>query len=387
MIYLDNAATTWPKPPSVQRAVYNALTKYGSNPGRSGYAFSISTSQEIYKCREIAASFFNAKGPECVAFTLNCTSALNMAIKGLLKAGDHVITSSLEHNAVIRPLHALSSQKISYDIAEVNLNGNHKATVNSFESLINKNTKLIVCTHASNVWGLVLPIKEIGQLAKKYGLFFVVDVAQSAGIIPIDMQQMNIDFLCGAGHKGLYGPMGTGFLVSNNEYVLSTIIEGGTGSNSMSSAQPINFPDRFESGTVNTSGILGLKAGFEYVKSKSVEKICHQGIKLMQYLYDALIDEEEIKLYVSRPDTDSFVPMISFNIDGMESSEVSRLLDKDGIAVRAGLHCAPLAHKALGTAQTGAVRVCPSTFTTKREIDSLVFSIRKIVNKKRYKYI
>lgn len=382
MIYLDNAATSWPKPAPVQRAVYNALTKFGANPGRSGYSFSISTSQEVFRCRETAASFFNAKGPECVAFTLNCTLALNMAIKGLLNAGDHVITSNLEHNAVIRPLHTLSSKRIYYDIARVSLDGNHDATVASFESLINKNTKMIVCTHASNVWGLVLPIKQIGELAKKYGLYFVVDVAQSAGIVPIDMQEMKIDFLCGAGHKSLYGPMGTGFLISNNEHVMSTIIEGGTGSNSLSPLQPVNFPDRFESGTVNTSGILGLAAGFEYVKSKSVEKICHQGIKLMQHLYDELKEEKDIKLYIKRPDFDSFVPMISFNIEGMDSSEVSILLDRNGIAVRGGLHCSPLAHRALGTEQIGAVRVCPSTFTTRREIDHLIYSVKKIIRNK-----
>lgn len=385
MIYLDNAATTWPKPPSVKRAIYEALTEFGANPGRSGYNFSISTSQQIYKCRETVASFFNAKGPECVAFTLNCTLALNMAIKGILKPGDHVIVSNLEHNAVIRPLHALASQRIAYDIAKVGFTGDQKATVESFERLIKNNTKLIVCTHASNVWGLVLPIEQIGQLAQKYGLFFVVDVAQSAGIIPIDIQKMNIDFLCGAGHKGLYGPMGTGFLISNNDLPLATIVEGGTGSNSLNPAQPVNLPDRFESGTVNTSGILGLKAGIEYVRSKSLERILRQGIELMQYLYDELKEEKGIKLYTVRPDPNNFVPMLSFNIEGIDSSEVSRLLDRDGIAVRAGLHCAPLAHKSAGTLPAGAVRVCPSTFSTKKDIESLLYSIRKIIKWKRYK--
>lgn len=223
MIYLDNAATTYPKPASVQNTVQIALKKYGANPGRAGHAMSLAAAEEIYRCRTAAADFFKAPGPECVAFTLNCTHAMNYVLKGLLKPGDHVVTSSLEHNAVMRPLQKLSENGVMFTVAKV-FPGDNDATLNAFRNAIRENTKLIVCTHASNVWGIRLPVERIAALGHLYNIPIVVDCAQSAGVLPIDMAESGFDYLCVAGHKGLYGPMGTGMLVyaqrleSGNDY-------------------------------------------------------------------------------------------------------------------------------------------------------------------------
>lgn len=382
MIYLDNAATTWPKPPSVTQAVEHAMHAYGANPGRSGYQMSMETAEEVYRCRQLAAEFFHAKGgAECVAFTLNCTHAINFVLKGVLRPGDHVVVSNLEHNAMIRPLHALQKQSVSYSTAVV-VPGNDAQTVRNFAAQITPRTKMIACMHASNVFGIRLPIREIGKLAKQKHLLFLVDAAQSAGIIPIDMQACNIDFLCMPGHKGLYGPMGTGMLITDRGAELQTIIEGGTGSSSEDLNQPIYMPDRFESGTVNAVGIIGLRAGMDFVKGMGIPHLFHQELSLTTQLYDAFRRTPSVKLYTRRPSLEHDVPVLSFNINGLDSARVASMLDEKGIAVRAGLHCAPLAHQAFGTIQEGTVRVCPSCFTTRREINSLVEAVREICKHK-----
>ena len=250
MIYFDNAATTFPKPRQVTNAVNNALNHYGANPGRSGHNMSIAGAEEIYRCRSAAADMFHAPGPECVIFTLNCTHAMNMVLKGLLRPGDHVVTSCLEHNAVMRPLHALAANDITFTAAQI-FPGDNDATVNAFRNALQPNTKLIVCMQASNVWGIRLPVERIAALGKQYEIPIAIDCAQSAGVIPIDMQESGFDYLCIAGHKGLYGPMGTGMLITANGSQLSTILEGGTGTGSVSYVQPETMPDRFESGTPN----------------------------------------------------------------------------------------------------------------------------------------
>lgn len=377
MIYLDNAATTYPKPPQVYNAMMRAMKKYGANPGRSGHKMSMEAALEIYECRRTASEMFNAPGEECVAFTLNCTHATNMVLKGLLKPGDNVVTSCLEHNAIMRPLKKLEEIGVTHSIAKV-FPGDNDKTVNSFRECITSKTALIVCTCASNVWGVKLPVGRISALAKVYGIPMMVDAAQGAGVVDIDMKRDNIDYLCLAGHKSLYGPMGTGMLITSSANRLNTIIEGGTGTNSLSFYQPSDMPEKLESGTPNVMGIAGLHAGMKYVMKMGTEKIYNYESKLMMYFYDLLKKQKNVELYMPRPEKKYFVPVVSFNIAGKDSESVGNILDSSGIEVRAGLHCAPAAHKFAGTIERGAVRVCPSTFTSQRELERLVHVIQKI---------
>lgn len=380
MIYLDNAATTFPKPQQVMNAVNYALKNYGANPGRSGHDLSIATAEEVYRCRSDAADMFHAPGPECVAFTLNCTHAMNMVLKGLLKPGDHVVTSCLEHNAVMRPLQALAENGITFTAAQV-FPGDNDATMNAFRKALQANTKLIVCMQASNVWGIRLPVERIAALAKEYGIPIAIDCAQSAGVIPIDMQDSGFDYLCIAGHKGLYGPMGTGMLLTANGSQLSTIIEGGTGTGSASFVQPESMPDRLESGTPNVAGIAGLRAGMQFVKNRGITTIFNHELMLTQALHDRLSGMNGVILYTARPTALHFVPVLSFNVEGKDSEEVCKKLNSFGIAVRAGLHCSPAAHTFMGTLQRGAVRVCPSAFSNMNEINTFVLDLMKILVK------
>lgn len=355
MIYLDNSATTFPKPWTVQNAVNNSL-KYSANPGRSGHKLSIKASEEIFLARKTAAEFFNAKSETDVIFTLNCTMSMNMVIKGMLKSGDHVVVSEMEHNAVMRPLEKMAEKGVTFTQAAVFPEDNDK-TVDSFRRAINAKTKMIICVHASNVWGIKLPIERISALAHEYGLLFAVDAAQSAGIVPIDVQQCGIDFLCVAGHKGLYGVMGTGILILSEKAIPDTIIEGGTGSNSVSFEQPQELPDRFESGTPNVSGIVGLRAGIQFVRQKKPENIAKHEFMLIQRLYRELAKMKKIRLYMPMPTPQYFVPILSFNIEGYDSETAAAILNKNNIAVRAGLQCSPAAHKMCGTLESGAVRI------------------------------
>ncbi|MFR1179267.1 MAG: cysteine desulfurase [Acutalibacteraceae bacterium] len=377
MIYLDNAATTYPKPQNVANATMYALKKLGANPGRSGHNMSINAALEIYECRKSIAKFFNAKGPECVVFTLNCTHAINLVFKGLLKPGDHVVVSCLEHNAITRPLKALEEKGITFSEAKV-FPGDNEATLDSFRNAINSKTVLIACTHASNVWGIRLPISRICAMAHEYGIPMLVDAAQSAGHIPIDLQETQIDYLCLAGHKGLYGPMGTGILITSHGEELPTIIEGGTGINSETYVQTNVMPEKFESGTQNLIGIAGLHAGIKFLNTAKVEKIAKHEHDLINYLYERLSELKNVELYMSRPDPKYFVPLLSFNVVGMHSENVGAILNKHQIYVRPGLHCAPAAHRFCETLERGAVRVCPSAFTRKSDIDALIEVVKKI---------
>lgn len=380
MIYLDNAATSYPKPPSVMSAVNNALRNYGANPGRSGYNMAVETAEKVYDCRKELSDFFGAGGAEFVAFTLNCTYAINMVIKGVLKRGDHVVVSSLEHNAVMRPLEALKSEGITYTKAGVWPEDND-LTVNSFREAINEHTKLIITTHSSNVLGIRMPIERIAALGHAYGIPILVDCAQSAGYLPINVEQDGIDFLCGPGHKGLYGPMGTGFLITRKGKDIRTIIEGGTGTSSFSLEQPELMPERFESGTVNVPGIYGLLAGVKWVKSIGIDKIQNHGITLLQKLYDDLSKNENIILYTKRPDVKTGTPVLSFNVKDFSSEETGSLLADKNVAVRAGLHCAPAAHLYNGTIDIGTVRVCPSYMTTMNDINMFTHILYNITKK------
>lgn len=379
MIYLDNAATTYPKPPAVFNAVDFALRHYGANPGRAGHRMAMAAAEEVYRCRAAAADFFHAPGAECVAFTLNCTNAVNYVLKGLLKPGDHVVTSCLEHNAVMRPLYALGKNGVSVTEAEV-FPENSDKTVNSFRKAINENTKLIICTHVSNVWGIRLPVERIAALGQEYHIQTAVDCAQSAGVLPIDMQNSRIDYICAAGHKGLYGPMGTGLLITSHGCDLDTIVEGGTGTQSALSEQPLSMPDRMESGTQNVPGIAGLRAGIEFVKARGIKNINAHEMKILSRLYEKLSKMEKIRLYTPKLTEEYFAPVLSFNVADVPSEIIGEKLSKQGIAVRAGLHCAPAAHKFMGTENQGAVRVCPSVFTSMEEIDKFAFTLSKIAH-------
>lgn len=378
MVYLDNAATTFPKPEAVSRAVYRFMTKTAANPGRSGHRLSMESAREVYDCREAAAQLFHAPGPECVAFTLNATHAINLALKGSVKSG-HVVTSCLEHNSVIRPLASLSQIGITYDTAAVDLRDD-AVTIANFERLIKPETVMIVCTHASNLCGRVLPVKELGELCQSRGIAFLVDASQTAGLLPIDMQQMNIDYLCMPGHKSLYGPMGTGMLIAAHGEQLTTIIEGGTGSNSLQLEQPDFMPDRLESGTVNAPGIVGLHAGIDFVRHHGTQNLYKKEMQLAQLLYDRLCEIEGIKLYTPRPDT-GYVPVVCFNIGELSSVEAVSKLDKAGIALRGGLHCTPAAHTYFGTLTQGMIRASMGAFNTEPDILSLVSAVKKISKK------
>lgn len=385
MIYFDNGATTFPKPRSVKIAVNKALSYYGANPGRSGHKMSVKSSEVMYECRENAARLFGTDNPEKVIFTLNCTSALNTVIKGILKKGDHAVISSLEHNAVLRPLEFLKDRGIEYSVANY-VPYDDEATIDNFRNAIKDNTKLVICTHASNVFGVKLPIERIGALCRIYGILFCVDAAQSAGVVPVSLKDNYIDFLCTAGHKGLYGPMGTGLLIVNTDNLPESLIQGGTGSESANPHQPEILPDKYESGTPNLPGIAGLNEGIKYVLNKDIGRIASYEMRLAQMLYDRLNKIKKVKLYTIRPDIMQSVPVISFNIDDFDSEDISQILNsRYNIAVRAGLHCAVLAHKSFGTLQTGTVRAVISTFTTEYDVNYFANAVRNICSDNKIK--
>jgi len=378
MVYYDNAATSYPKPKEVIRAVEEALYHYGANPGRGGHDMALRTSEEIFRCRALLAEEMGLPEPERVLFTPNCTAAINIVLKGLLKPGDHVILSCLEHNAVARTVRKLEQQGVASSVAEV-AEGEDEKTVQNFLSLILSNTKLIVMTHASNVFGIVLPVAEIARRAKKQGVLTLVDAAQSGGVLTIDMAGMGIDFLALAGHKGLYAPMGIGALLIHTEQRLDSLIEGGTGSDSIHLTQPEGLPDRFESGTPNVPAICGLKAGIEVLRERTRESVYGYELGLVQEMYDELERMERVKLYTKRPAIGRSVPVLSFSVEGRTSEETEKHLNRYGIAVRAGLHCAPMAHRHKKTLETGTVRIAPSYYNTRRESEFFLDSLRKII--------
>lgn len=373
MIYFDNAATSGVKPKGVIAAVKNALEQYSANPGRSGYETSFKTAEMVYITRKKLAHFFGAENPESVVFTLNCTHAVNCVLKGIVHKGEHVVVSSLEHNAVMRPLKKMG---VAYSVAQVSFDDDNK-TIENFRKSIKPNTKLVLCTGASNVLGKTLPISAIGELCKKNKKYFAVDAAQIAGVVPIDMKRQNIDFLCVAPHKGLYAPMGTGILIARKN-LPETIIEGGTGTNSIELYQPDELPERLESGTVNVPGIAGISAGVDYVNKIGIDRIYAHEMSLIRRLYAGLKKMSEITLYTPEPKNGFYAPVLSFNVKGVPSDETVSLLSKQGIAVRGGLQCAPSAHSAIGTLDGGTVRVSVGTFNTEREIDTFL----QILNRK-----
>lgn len=376
MIYLDNSATTFPKPDVVVQEVANSMRFYSANPGRSGHNLSLKAAQGVFDCRKAVCKLFNLDDESKVVFTSGCTHSLNIVIKGTLKPGDHCVISTFEHNSVLRPLEKLKEMGVSYSIADVYPQDNDK-TVDSFRKCINEKTKLVVCTHASNVFGFRLPVERICALCHSYGILFCLDAAQSAGVFDIDLKRDNFDYVCCAGHKGLYGPMGVGILVINCDKLPDSLIEGGTGSESSNMLQPDFTPDKYESGTLNVCGICGLKNGIEVVLKKSPYYIHNQEMSYIRMLYNHLKLNKKVRLYTDIPTVESFAPVLSFSIDNKSSEEVAAYLNRNSIAVRAGLHCAPLAHKKMQTIENGTVRVSPSVFTKESDIRKLIYAINK----------
>lgn len=377
MIYLDNSATTFPKPASVIQAMNHAARNFSFNPGRGGYRQSLKASEIVYNTRSKVKSFFDAPSEEGVIFTYNCTQALNMAVKGVLNRGDHAVISSFEHNAVLRPIQRLAdSGFITYTVAEV-VPGDDEQTLDNFRKAINSRTSLFVCTHASNVFGIRLPVERLCALAHSYGILFCLDAAQSAGLLDIDVSHEKYDFVCCAGHKYLYGPMGTGILIINNDTALKTLIEGGTGSESADSSMPLYYPDRLEAGTANVAGIAGLGAALDYLSSKGINNIVKRETRLVTGLKNRLHTIEGLKVYENYDG----VPVFSLSIDSFDSERVARYLsEQSDIAVRSGLHCAPLAHRQMGTLDSGTVRVAPGIFTTENDTQILFKTLRKMIH-------
>ena len=378
MIYWDNAATTFPKPQAVQTAVQQCMTAYGGNPGRGGHRLSMAAAERVYACREAVSRFFGLEDPTGVVFMPNCTTALNTVIHGVLRDGGRVIVSDLEHNAVWRSVNALRGQP-RVDVAAWSLD--EEETVENFRRLIRQDTRLVVCTHASNVFGVTFPIRRLAALAHQYGILFCVDAAQTAGVLPIDMSADDIDYLCVAAHKGLYAPMGMGLLLCRERERVSALVQGGTGSYSMSSAQPDELPDRLESGTPNLLGIDGLAAGLRFVERQGRERIYAHELELLSLVYQRLNDTQGISLYTQKPTRGFSAPVLSVNVDGLSSEEVARELDHYGVAVRAGLHCAPLAHRHFGTLPRGTVRLAPSAFSTRTEAETICKLFHQIAQK------
>ncbi len=366
MIYFDNAATSGQKPQSVINAVNFALKNLSANPGRSGHSTALNAADLVYKTRIKVAKFFGAGGPENVVFTQNCTHSVNCVIKGVLKKGDHAVVSSLEHNAVMRPL---VKTGVNFDVAKVS--DSVADTVREFEDKIKVNTKLVIMTGASNVTGQILPFEEIAKICKMRGIYFCLDAAQIAGILPINMQKMHIDYLCAAPHKSLYAPMGIGILICEKP-IQNTIIEGGTGTSSLEFSQPNTMPEMLESGTVNLPAISGISAGIDFVNAKGIDKIYKHEMKLTEMLYDGFLKNNKIILYTNSPKPHNYAPVLPFNIKGVKSDTANEFFSKNGVALRAGLHCAPTAHKMLGTEAFGTLRASFSVFNSETEIQRLI---------------
>ena len=376
MIYFDNAATGWPKPEEVYSAVEKAMKEWGGNPGRSGHKMSLQAGRIIEETRLLLAQFFNVPDHKRIVFTLNATEAINLALKGFLEPEDHVVTGSMEHNAVARPLEALKGKGI--EISKVAVSPQRGIDPAQVEKAIKSNTKMVVLNHASNVTGTVNPIGEVGRLCREKGIVFLVDAAQSAGYLPIDVQDMCIDLLAFPGHKGLMGPQGVGGLYISPQVFLAPMKEGGTGSDSQSLIQPRYSPDLYESGTPNTPGIAGLGEGIRFILSEGLDKIRAREKLLMRRLLEGLEDIPGVVLYGPPLDTER-APVVSINIAGMDSLEVALILDQAfDIAVRAGLHCAPDAHRVLGTLEKGTIRLSLGYFNKEEEIDVCLEALASI---------
>ena len=379
VIYLDNAASTWPKPPEVKEKMADAIENFAANPGRGGHALAMKASKAVFRTRVELSRLFGIQNPNDLFFYLNATQALNQAIKGLLQEGDHVITSSIEHNSVRRPLEYMARTK-KIEITYVEPRGDQLYYAEDFEKAIRPNTRLLAVSHASNLTGVILPIAELGEIAKRHQALLLVDASQTAGVLPIHVEEMQIDMLAFPGHKGLYGPQGTGGLYVHPSIELEPLIHGGTGSQSEAVDQPTTRPDRYESGTVNTAGLAGLQAGVSFVLAKGVDQIHAHEWKLTKKTIEGLGQIPGVEVYGPGAEVER-VGVISFNIEGVDASEASFILDQQyGIATRAGYHCTPLGHQTAGTEQRGAVRVSYGVFNTEQDVEALLNAVREIAS-------
>jgi cysteine desulfurase family protein len=378
-IYLDCAATTRQKPPQVLKAVVQYATEVGVSHGRGTYEAGIHANEMIFETRQALARLFHIQRMDRILYMKNVTEAVNTALKGFLKSGDHVVLSSMEHNAVIRPLNKLKAVRgIDYTLVPANSLG--RLNPYDFEKAFKPNTKLACLVHASNVTGNLNPVEEVGSLCAKREVAFLVDTAQTAGIVPIDMQSLNIDFLCFTGHKGLMGPPGTGGLAVSPKWNLDSFIEGGTGSNSDKEEQPSQWPDKFESGTQNYWGLAGLKAAVDFLLKTSVQAVRRREEALTGAFLKEVEKIKGIKLYGLPSGAEKErVGVVSLNIEGKDPSEVGFELDeKYGIMTRVGLHCAPLAHRTIGTHPIGTVRFSFGYYNTEKEIEKALKALKRM---------
>ncbi|MGL5088451.1 MAG: aminotransferase class V-fold PLP-dependent enzyme [Cetobacterium sp.] len=367
--YFDNSATSSPKPERVYRIVDTAIREYSANPGRAGHRKAIEVGKKIYEVREKVANFFGVKNSLNVAFTSNATESLNFAIKGAIPRDSHVITTNFEHNSVLRPLFYMQDER---DVKITFIN-----TYEELEKNITSQTKAVVINHISNVNGTVQDIKIIGEICKKYGILFILDASQSAGYIDINMERDNIDILCLTGHKSLFGIQGVGAICLKDGVKIKPIIEGGTGSFSKLSRQPEEMPEVLEAGTLNTPGVMSLGAGIDFILEIGIHKIKEHEDNLSEKFIKSLEKIEKIKLYKSI--TGEQGPVISLNIEGIESGDLSTILDEEfGILVRPGFHCAPLAHKVIGSYEAGTVRFSFGFFNTEEELDFILEALKNI---------
>ncbi|MEN6375972.1 MAG: aminotransferase class V-fold PLP-dependent enzyme [Smithella sp.] len=383
IIYFDNAATSWPKPPEIIAAMQNYLQNIGGSPGRSGHRLSIEAARIVFDTREKLAQLFNVPDPLQIVLTKNATEALNIAIFGLLKPGDHVITSGMEHNSVMRPLRIMEARGVHITVIPCDKTGLIDPA--QITGAIKKNTKAIFITHASNVMGTVLPVSDIGRIAREHGLTLCVDAAQTAGCLPIDVTEMNIDLLAFTGHKSLLGPPGTGglYIREGLEKNMEPLCVGGTGSRSEMETQPDFMPDRYEAGTPNTVGIAGLQAGVEFVLSKGIGTIKSKEENLAKLFVDGISNLPGITLY-GQTSVDRRIPVVSFNIAGMDAGAVALELDEHfKIMSRSGLQCAPAAHKTIGTYPTGTVRFSFSYFNTEEQVIKAIKALEQISREKK----
>ncbi|TVX99957.1 aminotransferase class V-fold PLP-dependent enzyme [Cohnella terricola] len=377
IIYLDNAATSWPKPPAVLEAMERSMKESAANPGRGSHAMAVKASRVLFETRKRLARLFGAKNPNDIAFALNTTHALNLAIQGLLKPGDHVVATTLEHNSVRRPLEALK-RRFGIDVTYVSADARGILNIEEIDAAIMGKTRLLAVTHSSNLFGSIAPVGEIGEITRKRGVKLLVDAAQSAGVLPIDVGSMGIDLLAFPGHKGLMGPQGTGGLFIHPDLELEPLMQGGTGSKSEAPEQPLVRPDRYEAGTQNTVGLAGLSEGVNYVLKETPEAIHKKEQQLTFELMAGLQEIEGITLLGPELGADR-TAIVSFLVEGIDPSEMAFVLDQQfGIAVRAGFHCTPLGHETAGTYETGAVRASPGYFTEKSDIVSMVEAVKEI---------
>lgn len=380
MIYLDHAATSWPKPPAVLRAMADFCEHAGGNPGRSGHRLSLAAARIVYDARESLAELFGASDPLRIIFTANATHAINLVLQGLLHAGDGVVTTGMEHNAVMRPLRALEARGVRLTVIPCAADGS--LDVAQAAAAITPGTRLVVLNHASNVAGTILPAAQVARLAHQAGAWLLLDAAQTAGVLPIDVRAMGIDLLAFTGHKGLQGPPGTGGLVINDTVDTSRIeplVRGGTGSRSEHETQPEACPDRFESGTPNGAGIAGLGAGVRWLLDRGVEAICDHERELTRVLIEGLSAIPRVTVY-GAADASLRTATVSFDVGQRTVSEIGlRLDDEFDVLCRVGLHCAPAAHRSLGTFPQGTVRFAAGASTTWNDIHAAIAAVRQLV--------